>query len=323
MKDRVDSVRGIACMCVVYFHVVGDGSTGLKLDSNHIYSMISDFLLYIRMPLFTFLSGYVYAYRRFDGEGIPYLLGKSRRILLPFIFVSTIFAVIQFNTPGTNKTFDHELWTFFLYPFAHFWFLQSIFTIFILVASLDYISNKNNKVLWLALLASIPLFFYSSLFTDFFSFSRTLYLLPFFLLGMLANTHHLEELNIKLAISIFCLFVILLVLHAFNLYTGIPLNRLSLLSFLIGGIGSLLLLRFSFSNKFLMYIGGFSYSIYLFHVFGTASSRMFLNKLNIESISIHILVGLFVGIFLPIVMHLVIKRFSILRPMLLGLKSKG
>jgi len=323
MKNRLNTVRGIACLCVVYFHVIGDGVTGLKLDTNHIYSIISDFLVYIRMPLFTFLSGFVYAYRRFDGGALSYLTGRSRRILLPFMFVSTIFAIIQFNTPGTNKTFDQDLWSFFLYPYAHFWFLQSIFTIFIITAVLDFFSNKSNKVLWGALVVSIPLFFYSGMLTDIFSFSRTLYLLPFFFFGMLANIYRVEEINLRLAASVFFIFIALLVLHTFNLLNGIPVNRLSLLSLLIGGFGSLLLLRFSFRNNLLIYIGGFSYSIYLFHVFGTASSRMFLNKLNVESTSIHIVVGLLVGIFLPIIMHLFMQKFNLLRPTFLGLKLKG
>jgi len=320
MKNKLQTLRGIACIGVVYFHLIGNGETGLKLDANNTYSMIADFLAYIRMPLFTFLSGYVYAYRRFDGGAVVYMTGKTRRIILPLIAVSSLFAVIQFNTPNVGKVFDQELWSFFLYPYAHFWFLHSIFTLFIIIALVDNFSQRSNKALWALALISIPLFFYSLQFTSFFSFNKTLYLLPFFLCGIFANIYKIENINIKYMLGMLVAFLLLFTVHVNNLLDGVLLDRLSLLALLIGLMGSLLLLRFCFSNKYLMYIGGFSYTIYLFHVFGTAASRIFLNKLGDFSVSTHVLIGLFLGITLPIITHLVIAKISFLRPFFLGLK---
>ncbi|MFD2015051.1 acyltransferase family protein [Vibrio olivae] len=99
---KVDTLRGLACILLVAFHVIGsDASNGLRVDTGW-YREINDTFAYIRMPLFTFISGVVYAYRPFNGDFGRFLSGKFKRVLVPMLTLGTLFAIVQSATPGTN-----------------------------------------------------------------------------------------------------------------------------------------------------------------------------------------------------------------------------
>lgn len=318
MNKEIQSLRGIACILVVYFHVIGTANTGLKLPPDSIYRILSDCLIYIRMPLFTFLSGYIYAYRRFSSGALYYVKGKSKRILIPLICVSVIFAITQALTPGVNNSYDGELWRLFLYPYAHFWFLQSIFTIFMLIALIDFISKKNNRVLIVVAFLSVPFFLFSDKFTELFSFSRTLYLLPFFIFGMLCNIYSAQDIKARHFKLISLFFLLLIGFHFHQVSIGVTPNRISLLSLVIGCIGSMILVKIGIKNTLLIFVGGFSYSIYLYHVFGTAFSRIFLNRIGVDSIVLNVFFGLLAGVALPIIFHLYVIKVKYINLALLG-----
>ena len=62
---HLDTIRGLACLLLVTYHVVGpDRFTGMRVADGSFYrTVLADGPLLVRMPLFTFLSGFVYAYR--------------------------------------------------------------------------------------------------------------------------------------------------------------------------------------------------------------------------------------------------------------------
>ena len=91
---EIDTLRGLACLLLVAYHVIGaTPSIGLKL-SDGLLRELNDDLAYIRMPLFTFLSGFVYALRPYAGNWSAYLKGKATRLLVPMLFVGTLFALL-------------------------------------------------------------------------------------------------------------------------------------------------------------------------------------------------------------------------------------
>lgn len=323
MNYQLQTLRGVACLLVVYFHVIGTPTTGLKLPLNNFYSDLSDFFIYIRMPLFTFLSGYVYGYRRFNDNFSRYFRGKFRRIIVPFITVSSVFVLVQTNIPGANNPIEFNLLTFYLYPYAHFWFLQSIFTIFVFYSLFDYLTKRCKKSLFYLFIASIPLFFISDLVTDFFSLSRTFYLLPFFTFGVIVNVCELEKLNGRLLIYIVFFFMSLIIIHGIFVYCGVPIDRISFLAFVMGLVGSYSLLKFCFVSKMFIFIGGYSYTIYLYHVFGTAFARILFNQIGLTSVELHIIMGLMLGIFIPILFHRLINKSRFFAMLLLGLSTKN
>ena len=57
MNMRVETLRGLACVLLVLYHVIGiDSSTGMRVEDGPV-RWLNDGLAYLRMPLFTFLSG--------------------------------------------------------------------------------------------------------------------------------------------------------------------------------------------------------------------------------------------------------------------------
>ena len=128
MNFQIETLRGLACLLLVVYHVVGaDASLGLQVTEGPV-RLLNDGLAYLRMPLFTFLSGLVYGLRPFAGSSKHFLSGKMRRLLVPMLVVGTLFAVLQALTPGTNASAGPwYLWH--VQPVAHFWFVESLFDV--------------------------------------------------------------------------------------------------------------------------------------------------------------------------------------------------
>ncbi len=108
-KDTsIEALRGLACVLLVMAHVIGENAAGgLRVPDDSIFRWYVDSFAYIRMPLFTFISGYVYAMRPLTAiENWPaFLKGKTRRLLLPMFVVGTFLAVLQTYGPGVNEPF--------------------------------------------------------------------------------------------------------------------------------------------------------------------------------------------------------------------------
>ena len=88
---------------------------------------------------------------------------------------------------------------------------------------------------------------------------------------------------------------------------------------LIVGVAACLgFLSFGWKSVPLAFIGKFSYSIYIYHVFFTAGCRIVLLKLGIESLTPLILISLLGGLFGPIITELLINKNSYGKTLLLG-----
>ncbi len=92
------------------------------------------------MPLFTVISGFVYAMRPIRAlHQMPGLLrAKTRRLLLPLLTVGTALFVLELSVPGTHlKLEPHDFWRVYTMPYEHLWFLQAIFLVFVVVGFVD------------------------------------------------------------------------------------------------------------------------------------------------------------------------------------------
>lgn len=93
---------------LVSFHVAGAGpDVGLNLPETHDVQRVNLVLSYLRMPLFSFLSGYVYAHRPFRGQAIPFLRGKVIRLLLPRLLAGVSSAFLLLRSGWRSSTLDY------------------------------------------------------------------------------------------------------------------------------------------------------------------------------------------------------------------------
>jgi len=300
----IDTLRGLACVLLVAFHVVGSGASGLFLNSDHALNQVNNVLAYIRMPLFTFLSGFVYACRPYSGEPIEFFKGKVRRLLVPMLLVGTFFAMLQSLTPGTHGgNYDWRL--LHIIPVAHYWFLESLFILFMLTVCLDgfsILSTPGRCVgIWFGavlLSAFVPT-------TNMFGISGAIYLFPFFLLGLACKRFD-DKLKCVHALWVA---VALLSFVLYLSYTNQALpGRTALLAVLTSGGLCIALLHSHIQIRWLAWIGYFSFAIYLFHSMFSAASRITLLRLGVDSVAILFGSGMVLGILGPILASAILQR---------------
>ncbi|WP_165569597.1 acyltransferase family protein [Corallincola luteus] len=322
-KDNtVETVRGLACILLVAYHVVGDTSlSGLKVADDSFIRYINDTLSYLRMPLFTFLSGYVYAIRPYSGGAYSFLKGKARRLLIPMLIVGTAFAILQSLVPQSNRSLSSSDWLMLhIEPVAHYWFLESLFIIFIFTIFMEKggILNSRAKCAFTIILVSIIYLFGENL-PNTLGVSGALYLFPYFLLGVATYRFSLVPSKWSYKLAIFLIAIVAFVYANLGLLGyAETVGRHTITSLCIGGGGALLLLSSRLNSRVLVYIGGYSYSIYLFHVFATSSSRIFLNKLGVSEHLILLPIGVVAGLLMPILVEHIALRWNVSATALLG-----
>lgn len=324
-KDlNIETLRGLAIFFMVFGHIIGyTAQDGLKVpdDSGWRYSYY--ILQYIRMPLFTVISGFVYAYKPLSRfSSVPkFLERKVNRLLVPLIVVSTLFFLLQYFTPGTNgKTKLGEIWTIYLFPFAHFWFLQGMIITFLLVTALEKLKLLDNlKTALLCLFIAAMVFFSGLVDLRFFSFQHVPFLLTFFLLGLILK-RFFDLIFTKTNMLVVGLVFLGSMSYQLYVYDGpkMPMFLDHGLTLLVGSSACMLLINLGLQNQRLIWLGNFSYGIYLFHVFGTAAARIFLLKLHVTNNLVHVFVGLLIGLGAPIILQLMVPKRSLLALMFFG-----
>lgn len=327
----IDSLRGLAVLLMVAGHVIGsDVARGLQVDDGSFWRLSYLALEDIRMPLFTVLSGLVYGYRPLQSfDAFPGMLrGKARRLLVPMATVGALFFAMQLLVPGTNdKPSLDGFWRIFVYGFAHLWFVQAIFLIFLIVGMLDACKLLATSRGWLiAFSASCVLYISIQLSgpVNVFSASGAIRLLPFFLLGYALT--RLPSLwarpgVLPVASIVFCMaFVARLLLIVTGTEIADPLDKLLSLGVGVAAVTILVLLRDRIRLRFLAWIGPFSFGIYLLHVFGAAGARITLSRVSIDNDFLVFSACMVAAIGLPILAEKCFGRFRVFSWGILGQK---
>lgn len=141
--NYIDSLRCFTIVMVVFGHVNSSiGFGGYE-------SILGNFFLTFRMPMFFFISGFV-SYKVFDAWDARFFLDmftkKARVQLVPMIFF--LIALTYFTT----GRFPH----FWEYGFDRYWFTLVLFEMLIIYFILSYLSNILKKnLLWIMIVFSI------------------------------------------------------------------------------------------------------------------------------------------------------------------------
>lgn len=301
MNPQIETLRGLACVLLVAYHVIGaDPQHGLRVEDGWV-RWLNDGLAYVRMPLFTFLSGLVYGLRPFSGNSQAFLSGKARRLLVPMLVVGTVFAVLQELVPGTNSSIGawHLL---HLQPVAHFWFVESLFWVFLAVWALEHWpAMKTGPGFTLVLAASCGVYL-TIRGWHWLGIEGALYLMPYFLVGLAFSRFPIRQHLVKPWVRASLVLISLGLVLAMGIPSANP-DRRTLEMLLVGISLCLLCLSTGLVLPWVAAIGRYSYAIYLFHVFFAAAIRIAAHRVGLDLPALDFTLGLLLGLLGPILLE--------------------
>lgn len=332
--DSIESLRGLAIVLVVFFHAVtatvvwrwGEDRPAQSVSQELYYYLVAT-LAYVRMPLFTVISGFVYAMRPVE-QGIEqsFLTGKARRILLPFVSVVTLVYAAKSLAPGLDNPLQFsDLWHGLFFPFAQFWFLPAIFFVFLVTVALERFRWLDEPQPWLACLLAALLVHLSVPKIEILAFSGFLYLLPFFLFGCGLNRHGSWLMQPRVVAIAAC--VAPLIFFAEPLGWVDPVDtgagRRNAFGMLMGLATSLLLVRYRCNVPVLARLGRYAYTIYLFQGFGMEVGRRIWIWTGTGSNDMYLWLKFAGALVLPIFVDEAFRRIAPLRFVFLGLRYRA
>ena len=307
----VDCVKGYSCLLVVFGHVIFGIQNMGGISQPGFAPMLKDFIWTFHVPLFMFLSGFIY---RFTGEWKGkktrgrFILHKAVNLGIPYFVFSILYILVNSLTPGTN--FSHstqEILYLWKTPAAQYWFLRTLFLLFVIYVLLSRFLNNVWITVILAALSCVHMLFPD---LPFLSLGNIVFWA--FAFGFGACLTSLDTLcfsGVKAAAVIFGH----LALEAVCLLTGISgLPVIVEIERAAGIIASItlvaLVIRNSYIERFLLYVSRYSFPIYLMHTFFTAGIRIVLQKVGIHSYGVHVAVGMLVGVALPVLIAMIMEK---------------
>jgi len=270
---RVQTLRGIACLLLVAFHAIGSSSaSGLHAPDSSVYRHFTNLFVHIRMPLFTFLSGLVYAYRPLQPEQALEFSGKKlRRLGVPLIVATTVLYTLHLVTDHRVPPAS-QVWTIYIYPYWHLWFVQALLLVFVAVITFEMLGALSTFRQFLYVFALSLVLYSGGLFEghEAFGLNNSTYLLPFFLAGLAAHRYRsVLQTRQALILTLGCL-IAAQGWHSYFVLTRTlapidPVAHRSILNLMIGMSASLSALQLLPRMRLMEQIGGSSYTIYLYH----------------------------------------------------------
>ena len=284
MKENMKENRLISFLQVwgIILVVVGH-SFEAYYRAYHYNCIVRDWIYTFHMPLFVFISGYLFLYSiqisHRTLEEIPlwgrngFFIKKVQRLLLPYLLISTIAffpkaLLSKFAMRGVELSWRSWI-DMLIYPWDNviifFWFLPMLFLIFCIVISVTRIASHFH---WkISIYIILPLLLVLHLFNPLkdvrlFDLSDVMKYLIYFVLGCFyfMDQKHIDKLFVnKAGLIAFILLLVSFVFLEFNFLGSDVLASVNgiLLSIALGYI------YINFNLRFFQHLNGMSYTIYL------------------------------------------------------------
>ncbi|MBC2580572.1 acyltransferase family protein [Clostridium sp. DJ247] len=293
--NNISLLRVFAILIVVLGHsmIVYQYKWGIytPVVKSSFFNALKTYIDTFQMPLFIFISGYVYYYSRKEcgkyNNSIEFLVSKVKRLLVPYMCIALIYVLpirmfTSYKGYYGNNVFE-IIYKYFItgLDVGHLWYLLAIFEIFIVFYLFESIINKIGIPISFVIIACANIISFK--FPNIFQISSLIHYFMFFYLGYIVRkcelifTNKLKEKNkIYLTVTLFILQILFLFIylkfHNTSIISTLFKNIIYLLSNISGTLFYFLflsLITFKHkslnSNKVLKYLDRESFSIYLFH----------------------------------------------------------
>lgn len=326
----LDIAKAICIILVVMGHYVLDNSPAW-------YVLVHDVIYTFHMPLFMFVSGYVYIATKKRSTYGDFLLKKVRWLMVPYLTTSVMVIVIKLLTQGSMSV-DNPVTIFsfvemFYMPVAGYflWFIWALWWMFVLV---PLFRGKQKHVELFVL--GIVLHFIPFGLPRVFCLEQFSGMLMYFMFGVFVfendSLHRfLKEFSwIKVACA-----VAVFILGEFLYFTnGVGTGGMFLLNAMLPFIGIWFVMEVAklvcndwtdvHERHLLMWIAQSSYIIYLFHTTFEGLVKAVLRKLLIDSNVWYVFIPsailvIFSGVIIPMLLYRFVLKKHRITKLLFGL----
>ncbi len=310
-NQLVDCAKAYSCLLVVFGHVLLGIENMGGVSQPRFASLMKDFIWTFHVPLFMFLSGFVYRLTgEWRGKGTRgrFIIHKAINLGVPYLVFSAVYILVNSMIPGTNTSYSAgdilHLWTT---PVAQFWFLRTLFFLFAMYALLSCFLDNLWITVLLTTLSSIHMLFPGLPFPP--GGNIIAWAFSFGFGACLTSLAPLCFSGPMAAVVIMCHVVIEGALLATG-FSGSPV--VIEMERAVGIIASVTvvsnLVRVAPVRKCLLFISRYSFPVYLLHTFFTAGVRIGLKKAGILDYGIHVAVGTAAGVAIPLLVAIAMEK---------------
>ncbi len=299
---NADTLRVVACILVVVYHVVGASSRlGLQIADGSPYRfLIDDVFDVVRMPLYTALAGLLYAAMPTPLVSLPEFI-KSRflALIVPAVVVSLVYYGLR-TTAGME---EQALGEALIHGYLHIWYLYALFLIVAAIACIDVLF-KPGAAAWLLIAGALAFLSMLMPLPQVLALWAVVTLGPFFIIGLVLFRYaHLlyDQTTIVLAAVLATGgFAALFAGEFAGISIGVPQD---VVLFATSSATIILLVACCPRLDWLEWIGLYSFAIYLWHPLCNSVVREALLKMGVDGTPALFVFGTLAGLFLPIALY--------------------
>ena len=273
-RDRsLDLGKGLAILFVYLGHRVIYHP--IQLANRYTWChVIGDFVLSFNMPMFFLISGYLFS-KTHKSTGELYM-GKTQRILIPYLFTMAILVGVKLFLPTTMSYNPaaaggggKSLIINALCYGGDRWFVYTLYIIFLLLIPIrNFMRKKWLDTLLIVLLIGV---YFLDFLPSIFAFDKVFYFMVFFIAGYMLNDYYtvIKVWSMKYWLLTYLVFIIANILFVETLY-DVPF----IFRFVLPFTGTLAVMTMAYQMEnsidknravhYIKYIGKYSLQFYLF-----------------------------------------------------------
>lgn len=169
MNYKINNIRALAITAVVFGHsiIIYSSSWGIykSEDVCQILDAVKRYINLFQMPLFFFLSGFLFGISSKNETIIEFFTKKFRRLMIPFFLIGIIWMIpikLIVRYPGYQK--DNYISAFLKLltntDSGHLWFLPTLFMIFVIFFILKKTGIWTKKIIVLFICLGMGYFYW-------------------------------------------------------------------------------------------------------------------------------------------------------------------